>query len=62
MILLLGEIVMFFLGLYFVFKCVLMSMNYILWREFYFYGVDVIEVVFGWVKIGIIEKLNKVEF
>ncbi|MBX2873665.1 MAG: SDR family NAD(P)-dependent oxidoreductase [Saprospiraceae bacterium] len=56
-----GEIAMPFLGPYSASKRALMSMNHTLRREFYPYGVDVIEVVPGRVKTGIIEKLNKVE-
>lgn len=53
-----GEIAMPFLGPYSASKRALMSMNHTLRREFYPYGIDVIEVVPGRVKTGIIEKLS----
>lgn len=53
-----GEIAMPFLGPYSASKRALMSMTHTLRREFYPYGVDVIEVVPGRVKTGIIEKLS----
>ena len=55
-----GEIAMPFLGPYSASKRALMSMNHTLRREFYPYGIDVIEVVPGRVKTGIIEKLSEV--
>lgn len=56
-----GEIAMPFLGPYSASKRALMSMTHTLRREFYPYGVDVIEVVPGRVKTGIVEKLNNAD-